>query len=125
MAATISSHDRYFRDEHADDELTVTADELGVREFSDGSRCTSPTWSVYSYESSVDHQRMLREIHGRIFNNTSEVSGEQAPRPPFRAHLIIPLTDTSLPIRFSSTSVLHASWSVSQDPNYGFTFDGG
>ncbi|KAG8953834.1 hypothetical protein FRC04_001464 [Tulasnella sp. 424] len=68
MATT--SHDRYIRDDYADDELT--GDEMGVREFSDESRCSSPTWSIYSYESSVDHQRMLREIHGRVFNNTSE-----------------------------------------------------
>ncbi|KAG8893669.1 hypothetical protein FRC01_013442, partial [Tulasnella sp. 417] len=74
MAATISSHDRYYQpDDYAEDDLTSDETVLGVRKtFSDASRCSSPTWSVYSYESSVDHQRMLREIHGRIFNNTSE-----------------------------------------------------
>lgn len=33
----------------------------------------SPSPSVYSYHSSVDGNMMLRDLHGRTFNNTSEV----------------------------------------------------
>ncbi|KAG8912285.1 hypothetical protein FRC01_005177 [Tulasnella sp. 417] len=48
---------------------TVEREEL----FSDGgSGRNSPSLSVYSYHSSVDGSTMLRDIHGRTFNNTSD-----------------------------------------------------
>ncbi|KAG9019225.1 hypothetical protein FRB90_005056 [Tulasnella sp. 427] len=68
--ATAAPPDRYLRDYYADDELS--GEEMGVGELANESRCTSPTSSVYSYESSIDHERMLHEIHGRSFNNTSD-----------------------------------------------------
>ncbi|KAG9019382.1 hypothetical protein FRB90_003189 [Tulasnella sp. 427] len=68
--AAAASQDWYRRADYAYDELS--GEEMGVREFAEGPRCSSLIWSVNSYESSVDHQRMLREIHGRVFNNTSD-----------------------------------------------------
>ncbi|KAG9048512.1 hypothetical protein FS837_012702 [Tulasnella sp. UAMH 9824] len=37
-----------------------------------GSGRNSPSPSVYSYHSSVDGNVMLRDVHGRMFNNTSD-----------------------------------------------------
>ncbi|KAG9048515.1 hypothetical protein FS837_012705 [Tulasnella sp. UAMH 9824] len=61
----------------ADDELDDKMSRAGTSELdestigSEGGR-NSPSPSVYSYHSSVDGGIMLREIHGRTFNNTSE-----------------------------------------------------
>lgn len=37
---------------------------------------SSPRTSVYSYASSVDKHLVLRELHGRIVNNTNDVRGD-------------------------------------------------
>lgn len=62
----------------ADDELdsTMSGAATAEREESAGgdeSGRDSPSPSVYSYHSSVDGSVMLRDIHGRTFNNTSDV----------------------------------------------------
>ncbi|KAG8894856.1 hypothetical protein FRC01_012703, partial [Tulasnella sp. 417] len=61
----------------ADDELDVNMSQAGTaeREESAGggeSGRNSPSLSVYSYHSS-DANFMLRDIHGRTFNNTSDI----------------------------------------------------
>lgn len=71
----------------ADDELDSTSEDMtdGTRtDINDDSDClshgrgSSPapsiTQSVYSYHSSLDGRVLLKDLHGRVVNNTVDVS---------------------------------------------------
>ncbi|KAG9029513.1 hypothetical protein FRB95_005234 [Tulasnella sp. JGI-2019a] len=54
-----------------DEELYASGDDLRSASAGTG-RANSPTPSVYSYSSSVDGRAMLRDLHGRTLQSTSE-----------------------------------------------------
>lgn len=39
--------------------------------------------SIYSYTSSLDREFILKDVHGRVFNNTNEVNPKFGLLPPF------------------------------------------
>lgn len=75
----VSSYPSSSHASDADDELDDIMSQAGTAEREESSRGSgsgrnSPSLSVYSYHSSIDGGALLREIHGRTFNNTSDVS---------------------------------------------------
>lgn len=75
-SCTSGSSSRGDADDELDDDMSQADSvgrDVGSATGSESGRA-SPSPSVYSYHSSVDGNVMLRDIHGRTFNNTSEVS---------------------------------------------------
>ncbi|KAG9048516.1 hypothetical protein FS837_012706 [Tulasnella sp. UAMH 9824] len=73
----VSSYHSSSHPSDAEDELDYIMSRAGSAEREGSARAAesgrnSPSLSVYSYHSSVDGGIMLREIHGRTFNNTSD-----------------------------------------------------
>lgn len=56
-------------------DVAMSASFTGIDESSSGRVSPAPSdrESLYSYMSSVDREFILKDVHGRVFNNTNEV----------------------------------------------------